>query len=115
MRRRELRGRLRRMQSQLSTNTVQDWAKSFIETLQQPVPGTPIIITRTLRTKTQSDLVKKYRQAHKRLLLLDYDGSLVPFTEDYHDATPPKSLLQLIKDLCKDSRNDPGADQRPQR
>lgn len=105
MRRRELRGRLKRMQQQLASNTVQDWAKSFVEALQQPVPGTPII-TRSLRGRARAHLLKDYKAAGKRLLFLDYDGSLVPFTEDYKAATPPKSLLTLLETLSADSRND---------
>lgn len=105
MRRRELRARLKRMRHQLATNTVQDWAQNFVETLQKPVPGTPVI-TRTLKGKFLKTLTKDYRQARKRLLLLDYDGSLVPFSEDYHDARPPKSLLALIQALSSDPRND---------
>ncbi len=105
MRRRELRARLKRMQQGLSTNTVQDWAHGFVEVLQQPVPGTPTI-TRTLRGKHEKGLLTDYRQAKKRLLLLDYDGSLVPFTEDYRGAKPSKSLLQLLEALSANKRND---------
>ena len=105
MHKRELRGRLKRMQRQLSGNTVQDWAHSFVEALQQPVPGTPTI-TRTIRGRTRSRLLKEYQAARTRLLFLDYDGSLVPFTEDYKAAAPPKSLISLLKDLGDDNRND---------
>ncbi|HEX4774647.1 MAG TPA: trehalose-6-phosphate synthase, partial [Candidatus Saccharimonadales bacterium] len=76
MRRRELRRRLRHMQQQLSTNTVQEWAKDFVDTLNRPVPGT-VSITRTLKEKLRRRLISDYRQAEKRLLMLDYDGSLV--------------------------------------
>jgi trehalose 6-phosphate synthase/phosphatase len=101
MRKRELRGRLRRMQQQLATNTVQEWAQTFVSTLQQPVvPGQ--LIVRGLRGKLELNLLNAWRQAKKRLLLLDYDGSLVPFTEDYRDAQPPKSLLQLLEKLSAD-------------
>lgn len=102
---RELRGRLKRMQEQLAGHTVQDWAQGFVETLQQPVPGTPSI-TYALRGRARSRLVKDYAAAGRRLLLLDYDGSLVPFTEDYQDAVPPKSLLELLGNLSADKRNE---------
>jgi trehalose 6-phosphate synthase/phosphatase len=105
MRRRELRARLKRMQQQLANNTVQDWAQNFIEALQKPIPGTPTI-TRSLKGKFAATLAQDYRQAGKRLLLLDYDGSLVPFTLDYHDAQPPKALLTLLATLSRDERND---------
>lgn len=105
MPRRELRSRLRRMQLHLATNTVQEWAKGFVESLQQPVPGTPII-TRTLKGKLALNVLNEYRKSKKRLLLLDYDGSLVPFTEDYQDAVPPKSLLQLLETMSANTSND---------
>lgn len=105
MRRRELRARLKRMQQQLATNTVQDWAHDFIEVLQQPVPGTPHI-TRTVRGKLELGLIDNFRQAKKRLLLLDYDGSLVPFAEHYRDAQPPKTLLDLLETLGNNKQND---------
>lgn len=107
MRKRELRGRLRRMQQQLATNTVQEWAKEFIGALQQPVAvaGTPLIV-RTLKGKPELSLLNDWRQAKKRLLLLDYDGSLVPFAEDYKAAQPPKALLQLLETLSADKATD---------
>jgi trehalose 6-phosphate synthase/phosphatase len=105
MRRRELRGRLKRMQQQLAANTVHDWTTSFVGTLQQPVPGTSII-TRGMRGKARSHMLDDYRQAKKRLLFLDYDGSLVPFTENYKAAEPPKSLISLLEAVSADSRND---------
>lgn len=105
MRRRELRTRLKRMQQQLAGNTVQDWAKSFVEALQQPVPGTPVI-TYPLRGRRRTNLLRNYGAADHRLLFLDYDGSLVPFTENFESAAPPKSLVKLLEQLGSDKHND---------
>jgi trehalose 6-phosphate synthase/phosphatase len=105
MRRREFRGRLKRMKKDLSINTVQHWAQTFVDTLQQPIPGTPRL-TRTLNKHLIKDLQTNYTQAKKRLLLLDYDGSLVPFSTDYRNARPPASLIQVLEDLIADRTND---------
>jgi trehalose 6-phosphate synthase/phosphatase len=105
MRRRELRRRLRPMQQQLSVNTVQEWAKGFVATLQQPVPGSQLIV-RTMRGKLQRRLLADWRRAGKRLMLLDYDGSLVPFTENYKEAKPPDSLLRLLVALSAGKTTD---------
>jgi len=105
MRKRELRRRLRRMQQQLAANTVQEWAGNFVSTLQQPLPGTPRLV-RSLRGRQQTRLLNDWRRAKKHLLLLDYDGSLVPFTEDYKAAAPPKNLLSLLETLCADKTTD---------
>lgn len=104
MRRRELRRRLKRMRHTLAANTVQDWAKDFVSVLNQPVPGTPTL-TRSLRPRTLEKLIEDYKSAKKRLLFLDYDGSLIPFHEVYLDANPPKALLNLLTTLGSDPRN----------
>lgn len=103
---RELRDRLKRMQTQLATNTVQVWAGNFMKTLNQPLPGAGKIRTRSLRPAVVSVLADSYHRAQKRLLLLDYDGTLVPFSEDYLAADPPASLMRLIKKLSQDKANE---------
>jgi trehalose 6-phosphate synthase/phosphatase len=105
MRSPELKRRINRMKRQLSRNTVHAWAKSFVDNLQQPLPGTPHL-TRSLNDKLYSRLVKVYKASHKRLLLLDYDGTLVPFSEDYSSSKPPKSLLSLISNLAEVESNE---------
>lgn len=105
MRRRELRRRLKRMRNQLAANTVQDWARDFVGVLNQPVPHTPTI-TRPLRARLQARLIDEYKEADKRLLFLDYDGSLVPFHDVYLDAKPPKTLLNILTKLGSEPRND---------
>lgn len=105
MRRSELRRRLKRMRKYLKEHTVHTWAKSFIGTLQTPLPATPSL-TRTLNRKYEKQLIDDFRHAPKRLLLLDYDGSLVPFVTDYHQAKPSRSLLELIAALADNPASD---------
>jgi trehalose 6-phosphate synthase/phosphatase len=52
------------------------------------------------------DLVENYRRAEKRLLLLDYDGTLVPFCNDPKSAIPGRDLLGILKTLSEDPRNE---------
>ncbi len=105
MPRREVRRRMKRMQKQMADNTVQDWAKTFVDTLQKPVPGTKAR-PKQLRGKQLEATINDYKKAKKRLLMLDYDGSLVPFNSDYRSTNPPKIVLDIIRDLQSDSRND---------
>jgi trehalose 6-phosphate synthase/phosphatase len=46
-----------------------------------------------------------YRAATKRLLLLDYDGTLVSFAERPERAAPPPVILGLLRQLAATSRN----------
>ena len=104
MRKKELKNRLKIMRAYLSTHTVNDWAKSFMDSLNQPLQGTPRI-TYSLNLKLQQRLVKDYKKAGNRLILLDYDGSLLPFTPKYQDAAPSKKIVQLLKKLADDQKN----------
>jgi len=103
MHRRELRRRLNRMQDTLAGHTVQDWAKDFIDSLNKPINPS---ITLPIRTKQRQEIVNNYRLASKHLFLLDYDGTLVGFKENFEDAKPPKSLLRLLERLGANPASD---------
>ncbi len=101
----ELKQRISTMHEQISTHTVQHWAKQFMGTLQKPVAG-PRHITRALTRDREQDLIDSFHLARRRLLLLDYDGVLVPFQNDPADAKPTKALCNLIEKLA----NTPGTE-----
>ena len=105
MKKRELKRRLKNMREYLSNNTVQDWAKSFIDALNQPVPGTPSL-TYTLNDRLSRKLISQYKSSERRLLMLDYDGSLSPYTSDFSNAKPSKDLVSLLASLAKDPANE---------
>ncbi len=46
-----------------------------------------------------------YRRAQKRLLLLDYDGTLAEFNVDPMGATPSPELLEILQALTSDPAN----------
>ena len=104
----ELKRRFKSMQKQLSTNTVQHWASNFMTTLQQPVSTSKSLSLRTptLRGSSQAKLQTSYRLSSKRLLLLDYDGTLQPLAEHYTKAAPAAELMKLLTNLSQDEANE---------
>ncbi|KAG0745198.1 hypothetical protein G6F57_000231 [Rhizopus arrhizus] len=50
-------------------------------------------------------LVTAYKDAHKRLFLFDYDGTLTPIVNNPADAQPTSTLLHCLHLLCKDPAN----------
>jgi trehalose 6-phosphate synthase/phosphatase len=102
MRKREIKSRLRRMQKHLASNTVQTWAGGFMQTLQKPVPGTPIFRLRPITGRNKAVITNHFRSAKKRLLLLDYDGTLRAFAQSYKGGAPSKRLLTLLQKLATD-------------
>jgi trehalose 6-phosphate synthase/phosphatase len=54
-----------------------------------------MILDKTL----QSELIYKYRKSGKKLILLDYDGTLVTYKPKPEQALPPESLLDILNRL----------------
>jgi trehalose 6-phosphate synthase/phosphatase len=109
MRKREVRRRLKNMQKQLSTNTFQTWSASFLNALQQPLKtsdGSPRARTRTLNDKWRNELELQYKYAQKRLILLDYDGTLISLREDYSDAAMSETGRELLTEIAADPKNE---------
>lgn len=101
MPKRELRKRISTMHTQISTHTVQHWAKQFMGTLQKPISGKNYVrhITRTLSRDREQDIADMFRASQRRLVLLDYDGVLAPFHADPAQAKPTKALSNLLRKL----------------
>ena len=49
--------------------------------------------------KIKDDLIEKYREANNKLILLDYDGTLVNYALVPDDATPSAHLLDVLLKL----------------
>jgi trehalose 6-phosphate synthase/phosphatase len=73
---------------------------AVIETLIEDPPQV------TLNGKWKSQLLEKYHDSDKRLILLDYDGTLVPIVRQPKEAFPDRSLCNLLKSLTADERNE---------
>lgn len=94
------------LQKRLKEYSVVDWVKDFLKQLDeikvvQRTQETKLV-TRTISEK----LVNEFQSASLRHLLLDYDGTLVPFARYPGDAMPDKNLLKLLSILATDSKTD---------
>lgn len=84
------------MQQRLKRHDVARWSDDFIQELLQVQKGQ----SRTLPLdQHKQTLHAEFHQADQRLLLLDYDGTLVPFTDSPDQAQPDQELLALLKSL----------------
>jgi len=98
--------RLSVMQSHLSRYDVSYWAASFLNQLEQIKSQQSAAIIKMMDPFSRARLLEKYTAANKRLLLLDYDGTLTPFTAKPEMATPSNELLDLLAQLSADNNND---------
>lgn len=92
-------GRIKKLRKHVQTATVQNWASTFMDSLYTPmaIPGRTINVTPNRR----QTIISEFRNAKRRLLILDYDGALTPIVPRREDAVPSRELIQLLKKLAK--------------
>ncbi|HEX2532816.1 MAG TPA: bifunctional alpha,alpha-trehalose-phosphate synthase (UDP-forming)/trehalose-phosphatase [Chitinophagaceae bacterium] len=98
--------RIAHMQARLRDYDVQTWAGDFLTQLNGIKCRQQTFAEEHLDTYTRCRLLDEYRVAGRRLLLLDYDGTLVPFSSNPEQARPGLPLLHLLQRLCADESND---------
>lgn len=93
------------MQERLRHYDVTWWAREFLKGLQEARAMQEALYQRRLAGEARRELLEAYRRARQRLILLDYDGTLVPFAGRPEYAWPDRELLQLLQALCDDPKN----------
>jgi len=97
--------RNRAMQKELSHFDEKLWAKNFMERLSETKELQKKMQGKILTSETRKKLLGSYRKSKKRLLLLDYDGTLVGFAKTPEEASPDDGLIERLKSLSKDPKN----------
>lgn len=88
------------MRSRLQSHDLSRWATRFLDRLQETLEASSELSVRLLDQTATDRLLEDYRCARRRLLLLDYDGTLVPFSGDPAAAHPDPEILQTLQDLA---------------
>lgn len=102
---REQARRNRAMQARLARYDIRRWAEDFLESLAEVHRAAMSLSVQILDRKHEAELIEKYKRAQDRLIILDYDGTLVSLTERPQDATPDDALYKLLEALVSDRRN----------
>lgn len=91
--------RNRPMQERLRTYDAEHWAESFMAALRRTKARQGKLATLHLTGDTCRSMIEQFREAKQRVILLDYDGTLVPFAPQPHLAAPDPELLELLDAL----------------
>ncbi|HXR48956.1 MAG TPA: bifunctional alpha,alpha-trehalose-phosphate synthase (UDP-forming)/trehalose-phosphatase [Candidatus Limnocylindrales bacterium] len=94
------------LQDRLRRYNVVRWADDFVQVLLSTQKTEAARRARLLTGKIYSDLIQQYRTASRRALLLDYDGTLVPFAAEPRLARPDPELMATLTALCADPANE---------
>jgi len=93
---RALRDRLRR-------HDASSWARQFLTALDKVKAQQRVLATKQLSASLQDRAAKEFAAARRPLLLLDYDGTLVPIARRPELAAPDPALLDLLSRLTQHS------------
>ena len=93
------------MQERLQRYNVTRWANDFVQALLSTQKTEAARKARLLTGKASHNMLQEYRAARRRALLLDYDGTLVPFSAEPKQAKPDADLMALLTTLGSDPAN----------
>jgi len=88
------------MRERLSRYDIRYWARDFLEKLNTVVELQKQQLARQIDDRIRRTLTERYRSARRRLLLLDYDGTLVPLSANPDRARPDPELIEVLRSLA---------------
>lgn len=94
------------MQKRLERYNVKRWAEEFIDRLLYSRKLQLQMEARALSEGIEAKLITDYQTSSRRLLLLDYDGTLIPFSGKPGRAKPGDEILELLRELSGVPQNE---------
>ncbi|WP_228851123.1 bifunctional alpha,alpha-trehalose-phosphate synthase (UDP-forming)/trehalose-phosphatase [Aegicerativicinus sediminis] len=98
--------RMKLLQKRIQRYTVEKWAEEFLKSMEATKNNDDIIMATRLKKDQEDKLLEEYQKAASRLMLLDYDGTLVGFKDDPKDASPDAELYDLLDSLSSHHNTD---------
>ena len=97
--------RMKALRDVVKRYNINYWVQSFMSRLREVKDMQLALQTRYIGQRTLEYIKAKYERATKRLLLLDYDGTLMGFNTTPNKVSPDKELFDLLEQLIKDEKN----------
>lgn len=94
--------RMMLMQRVVEKFTVHHWVEIFINSLLEEKERQKSLATKIFTESAMDMIIQRYEKAKRKLILLDYDGTLVPFFSDILQASPDAELKELLLALNQD-------------
>lgn len=97
--------RMQQMRQNVSKFNIAHWVKIFMERLAEVKQLQRSMQTRHVSGATGQSIINRYAKTKKRIIFLDYDGTLVDFKSNISQAEPDKGLYELLNLLTEDPAN----------
>jgi trehalose 6-phosphate synthase/phosphatase len=102
----EQKNRMEQMRLVVSQFNVFHWVKVYMDKLVEVKELQRSMQSRNVDSVVAKRIRSSYLAAKKRILFLDYDGTLVGFNANINKATPDTELYYIIKRLVQDDKNE---------
>lgn len=102
MPKKEKKQRLSKMQRRIAMYTVQRWAKDFLEQLASIKDYQISQQKKIIHKQVAEEIVSTFKKARKRLIILDYDGTIRDFVSSPQPshAKPPIALKRMLNSIA---------------
>lgn len=98
--------RMVQMRNVVSKFNIFHWVKIYMDKLSEVKDLQRSMKSRHVDLSIGNSITRIYAEAEKRIIFLDYDGTLVDFHSDINKATPDDELYSIIAELLADSANE---------
>lgn len=88
--------RMTSLQKRVKRYNVEKWATEFLKSLEDTKTLKSSFLAKKLVGDYEQNFITDYSQKTNKLLLLDYDGTLVGFKDNPQDAKPSAELYELL-------------------
>ena len=93
--------RLEKMQKRLQSYTVANWADNFLNEQSKVMEEAKGKQANLMSAADHSKLIAAFQTSQKKLIILDYDGTLMNFHADPQAVEPDKALLEILEQLIE--------------
>ena len=94
------------MQETLQNYNIFHWVDYFTQNLERVKEDQLSMFSASLVPESRNQIIEDYRSSDSRLILLDYDGTLVPFHNDPEKSIPDAELHQVLGRLINNPKNE---------
>ncbi|HQT24711.1 MAG: bifunctional alpha,alpha-trehalose-phosphate synthase (UDP-forming)/trehalose-phosphatase [Sphingobacteriales bacterium 17-39-43] len=94
------------MRKVVSQFNIFHWVRIYMDKLQEVKELQRSLQSRHVDQRIAKTIITRYSTTSKRIIFLDYDGTLVNFNTDINKASPDSGLYQLLAKLSSDKANE---------
>lgn len=94
------------MQKSLREFNLLNWTQDFINSLLKIKLEKSPNVALLLNKEEEKQMIRIYKNSTRRLIFLDYDGTLMSYKDDPREAKPSGQILKLLNKISSNNRNE---------